>query len=49
MTVSSKHLEKEMNLNPQGIKVLSLFFIDRVSNYREYGADGVALKGKSII
>ena len=41
-----EHLEKEMNLNPQGIKVLSLFFIDRVSNYREYGAEGVALKGK---
>ena len=31
-----EHLEKEMNLNPKGIKVLSLFFIDRVSNYREY-------------
>ena len=41
-----EHLEKEMNLNPQGIKVLSLFFIDRVSNYREYSADGMALKGK---
>jgi type III restriction enzyme len=41
-----EHLEKEMNLNPQGIKVLSLFFIDRVSNYREYGTDGVVLKGK---
>ena len=41
-----EHLEKEMNLNPKGIKVLSLFFIDRVSNYREYNLDGTVLKGK---
>ncbi|WP_164469456.1 type III restriction-modification system endonuclease [Aliarcobacter cryaerophilus] len=41
-----EHLEKEMNLNPKGIKVLSLFFIDRVSNYREYSSDGTVLKGK---
>ncbi|MCT7909439.1 DEAD/DEAH box helicase family protein [Arcobacter lacus] len=41
-----EHLEKEMNLNPKGIKVLSLFFIDRVSNYREYNSDGTVLKGK---
>lgn len=41
-----EHLEKEMKLNPQGIKVLSLFFIDRVSNYREYSSDGTVLKGK---
>ncbi|MFA7056443.1 MAG: DEAD/DEAH box helicase family protein [Candidatus Cloacimonadales bacterium] len=31
-----KHLDKELILNPQGIKVLSLFFIDRVANYRFY-------------
>ena len=34
------HLEKELLLNPKGIKVLSLFFIDRVSNYREYDDEG---------
>jgi len=27
-------------LNPQGIKVLSLFFIDKVANYREYDSEG---------
>ncbi|MDG4812026.1 DEAD/DEAH box helicase family protein [Hydrogenovibrio sp. 3SP14C1] len=31
-----KHLEREMVLNPKGIKVLSLFFIDKVANYRVY-------------
>ncbi|MCB5279611.1 MAG: DEAD/DEAH box helicase family protein [Candidatus Cloacimonetes bacterium] len=30
-----EHLEKELRYNPQGIKVLSLFFIDRVANYRD--------------
>jgi type III restriction enzyme len=29
-----EHLDKELVLNKQGIKVLSLFFIDRVANYR---------------
>ncbi len=33
-----EHLDKELQLTPMGIKVLSLFFIDRVSNYRDYGA-----------
>jgi type III restriction enzyme len=33
-----EHLDKELKLNPMGIKVLSLFFIDRVSNYRDYNA-----------
>ncbi len=41
-----EHLNKELELNPKGIKVLSLFFIDRVANYREYDADGNAVKGK---
>jgi type III restriction enzyme len=41
-----EHLEKELYLNPQGIKVLSLFFIDRVANYRQYGDGGAVLKGK---
>ena len=41
-----EHLNKELELNPKGIKVLSLFFIDRVANYREYDAEGNAVKGK---
>lgn len=34
------HLEKERRLFGQGIKVLSLFFIDTVSKYRLYTDDG---------
>lgn len=41
-----EHLEKELYLNSQGIKVLSLFFIDRVANYRQYGDDAQPQKGK---
>ena len=33
-----EHLDKEKRLRPQGIKVLSLFFIDRVERYRRYKA-----------
>ncbi len=40
------HLEKVKKLQPQGVKVLSLFFIDRVANYREYSAEGNTQKGK---
>lgn len=40
-----EHLNKELILNPRGIKVLSLFFIDKVSNYREYDADGKTTNG----
>jgi type III restriction enzyme len=35
-----KHLERELVLNPKGIKVLSLFFIDKVANYRVYDEQG---------
>lgn len=35
-----EHLDKELVLNPRGIKVLSLFFIDSVKHYREYDEDG---------
>ena len=31
------HLEKEQALFAQGVKVLSLFFIDEVAKYRDYG------------
>ena len=41
-----EHLEKEMKLKQKGIKVLSLFFIDRVSNYRYYDEKGYPQKGK---
>jgi type III restriction enzyme len=40
-----EHLEKEIRLLPLGIKVLSLFFIDEVSKYRQYDADGNVVKG----
>ncbi len=41
-----EHLDKELRLNSQGIKVLSLFFIDKVSNYRTYDEEGNPEKGK---
>lgn len=41
-----EHFLKERNLKPKGIKVLSLFFIDRVANYRDYDSDGNPVKGK---
>jgi type III restriction enzyme len=41
-----KHMEKELQVRARGLKVLSLFFIDRVANYRDYGADGQPVKGK---
>ena len=34
------HLEKQLQLYPLGIKVLSLFFIDKVEKYRLYNEDG---------
>lgn len=40
-----EHLNKELKLNPKGIKVLSLFFIDKVDKYRQYGEDGNELPG----
>lgn len=44
-----EHLDKELRLTQEGIKVLSLFFIDRVSNYRIYDESGKAQKGKYAI
>ena len=43
-----EHLDKELLLRPKGIKVLSLFFIDKVANYRVYD-DAGAHKGKYAI
>lgn len=43
-TITS-HLEREKHLFSRGIKVLSLFFIDEVANYRKY-EEGKQLNGK---
>src|SRR6266699_3623579 len=40
-----EHLDKEKRLAPQGIKVLSLFFLDAVEKYRQYDTDGNWVKG----
>ena len=36
----SLHFEKEKTLFHQGVKCLSLFFIDKVSHYRKYDSEG---------
>lgn len=41
-----QHLKKERALKGKGIKVLSLFFIDKVANYRIYNDDGTTNLGK---
>ncbi|OEG70128.1 hypothetical protein ATZ36_05990 [Candidatus Endomicrobiellum trichonymphae] len=41
-----EHLKKEKSFKTQKIKVLSLFFIDRVANYRSYDENGNITKGK---
>lgn len=40
------HIQRERELYRKGIKVLSLFFIDEVANYREYDAAGQPVNGK---
>ena len=40
-----EHLDKEKRLRPQGIKVLSLFFVDAVERYRRYDEAGSPVKG----
>ena len=44
-----RHLEKELQVRGAGIKVLSLFFVDRVANYRSYDESGVSVKGKFAV
>ena len=39
------HFEKERELYPKGIKVLTLFFIDKVAKYRQYDKDGNQING----
>jgi len=41
-----EHLKKEKRLNKKGIKVLSLFFVDKVANYRQYDGAGNSVQGK---
>jgi type III restriction enzyme len=41
-----EHFKKERRFKDKGIKVLSLFFIDKVSNYRWYDDEGNPQKGK---
>ena len=41
-----QHLKKERALRGKGIKVLSLFFIDKVANYRVYGDNDETSLGK---
>ena len=41
-----EHFLKERKFKDKGIKVLSLFFVDRVANYRFYDADRNPVKGK---
>jgi type III restriction enzyme len=47
-TTVERHLEKESRFikNNLGIKVLSVFFIDRVANYRGYDETGAVVAGK---
>lgn len=40
-----EHLDKERRLRPRGIKVLSLFFLGAVADYRLYDESGNAQKG----
>lgn len=40
------HIQRERELFYKGIKVLSLFFIDEVANYRQYDAAGQPANGK---
>jgi len=44
-TINS-HFDKEERLFEQGVKCLSLFFIDEVVKYRQYGEDGEELMGE---
>ncbi len=43
-----EHFKKELDLKDKGIKVLSLFFIDKVASYRKY-SEGEAYKGKMAL
>lgn len=42
------HIQKERQLYNQGIKVLSLFFIDEVAKYRQYDEDNNPVDGEYV-
>ncbi len=42
----AEHIKREYLLRDQGIKVLSLFFVDKVASYLEYDDDGNMVDGK---
>jgi type III restriction enzyme len=44
-----EHLDKEKRLQPLGVKVLSLFFIDEVAKYRQYDGQGNPVKGEYAV
>ncbi len=44
-----EHLRKERLFRTKGIKVLTLFFIDKVKNYRDYDANGNAIPGRFAV
>lgn len=44
-----RHLDKLNAVKDKGIKVLSLFFIDKVANYRSYDEQGQPVKGKFAV
>jgi type III restriction enzyme len=44
--IIKEHLDKENQVRERGIKVLTLFFIDRVANYRSYDESGNVVMGK---
>jgi type III restriction enzyme len=41
-----EHFAKEYRIHDEGVKVLSLFFVDRVASYIEYDDDGQQIEGK---
>ena len=41
-----EHLDKEVRLRPRGVKVLTLFFIDKVAHYRRCDDEGNPVKGE---
>ena len=43
------HLDKETQLFTQGVKVLTLFFIDKVANYRVYADDNEGTSGEYAV
>lgn len=40
-----KHFDKQIQVKDKGIKVLTLFFLDKVANYRVYNEDGNVAHG----